>query len=103
LAEPKPASDFFAVLSRRPFSLPAASVQRLVPAGFAEHLVPAEGSRVRSRLWVLGHAGLAHQRHRQALRVVDVVEAEAALDAQARMVGRAVAAVDADDLVVRTL
>ena len=45
----------------------------------------------------LRHAGLADQRPRQALRVMRVVEAEAALDAQPVVIGRAVAALDADD------
>ena len=43
---------------------------------------------------VLGHARLADQGGRQAVRVVDVVEPEPALDAEPVVVGRAVAALD---------
>ena len=48
----------------------------------------------------LGHAFLADHRLHQAVRVDDVVEAEAALDAQPVLVGRAVAAGDVADLLV---
>ena len=48
----------------------------------------------------IGHTGLADQRLGQALRVVGVVKAVAALDAQAVVVGRAIAPVHTDDHVV---
>ena len=47
-----------------------------------------------------GDAVAADQRLRQPVGVVDVVEAEAALDAEPVLVGRAVAAVDVEDPVV---
>src|SRR5690606_10376229 len=46
---------------------------------------------------VLGHALPADQRFREPLRVVHVVESEAALDAEAAVVGRAVPALHLDD------
>ena len=51
----------------------------------------------------LRHAVLADHRLQQALRIGDVVEAEAALDAEPVLVGRAVLALDRDDLVVLDL
>ena len=49
---------------------------------------------------VLGNALAPYQRHRQALGAVGVVKAETAFDAQAAVVGRAVAPVHADNFVV---
>ncbi len=49
------------------------------------------------------HAVLAHHRLHQALRIADIVEAEAALHAQPVLVGRAVAAGDGNQLVVLDL
>ena len=73
----------------------AGQFQRLLPARFAEH-----GERIRGihhEVGGLRHAGLADQRLRQPLRMVHVVEAEAALDAQPLVVRGAVAALDAND------
>src|SRR5690606_31089256 len=52
---------------------------------------------------VLGDEVLAVQRRGQAGRMVDVVEAEATLDAQPVLVGRTCAAVDIEQLVVLDL
>ena len=49
------------------------------------------------------HAGLADHRLEQALRIVHVIEAEAAFDAKPVLIGRAVLAGDGDDLVVLDL
>src|SRR6202035_5403154 len=49
------------------------------------------------------HAVLADHRLQQALRIVHVIEAEAALDAEPVLIGRAVLAGDGDDLVVLDL
>ena len=51
----------------------------------------------------LADAVLAHHRLRQALRIADVVEAEAALDAEPVLVGRPIAALDVQQLVVLDL
>ena len=51
-------------------------------------------------LGVFADTGFADQRHGQALRAVGVVETKAAFDAQTAVVGRAVAALHADDFVV---
>jgi hypothetical protein len=51
----------------------------------------------------LGTPGLRISGTVRRCRVVHVVEAEAALDAQAAVVGRPVASLDSHDLVVRTL
>ena len=98
LAEPKPASDFLPCWSRMARELAAGELQRFFPGGFAEHVHHAV--RVHREVAALGHAGAADQRLGQALRMVRVVEAVAALDAQAAVVGRAVAALDVEDLVV---
>ena len=52
---------------------------------------------------VLRDAVLADQRLGQAVGVVSVVEAEAALDAEPVVVGRAIAALDRDNMVVLNL
>ena len=92
---------FLAMGVAQGLELAGGEVQRLVPAGFAEDLAPVQVAV--QVVGVLGHAGLADQRLGQARRVVRVVEAEAALDAQAAVVGRAVAAVDATIFSSRTL
>jgi len=70
-------------------------IECLVPARLPEHLGPA---RRIDRHGTLGHPRQADQRARQAVGMVGVVEAEAALDAQPAVVGRAVAAGDVVDL-----
>jgi len=76
----------------------AGEVERFFPGGFAEHVTPAV--RVHAEVGRFRHAGLADQRHRQALLVVRVIEAVAALHAQAIVIRWSVAPVDADDGVV---
>ncbi|OQC12950.1 MAG: hypothetical protein BWX79_01100 [Alphaproteobacteria bacterium ADurb.Bin100] len=73
-------------------------VQCLVPAGLAEDFAPVQVAV--QVVGVLGHAGLADQWLRQARRVVRVIEAEAALDAEASVIGRAGAAVHRDDFFI---
>ena len=51
-------------------------------------------------LGVFADTGFANQRHRQALRAGGVVKTKAAFHAQAAVVGRAVASIHTDDLVV---
>ena len=72
--------------------------QRFVPGGFAEYL--HDVVRIHHELTALRGARTANQRHGQALRMPRVIESVAALDAQARVVGRAVAALDVEDAVV---
>ena len=72
--------------------------QRLVPARLAEGFQRIR--RIHCALRILGHARLADQRPREPLRMVHVVEAEAALHAQPVVIGRTVAPFDAHDLVV---
>ena len=76
-------------------------VQRLLPGCLAE--VGPGVRRVHLVLGVLGGVGQADQRLGEPVRVVDVVEAEAALDAEPVLVGRAVAALGIDDAVVLDL
>ncbi len=76
-------------------------VERLFPGGFAE-MRPRIG-RVDEFVRNFRHAFLADHRLEQALRIVDVVEAETALDAEPVLVRRTVAAGDGDDLVVLDL
>ena len=72
------------------------------PRGFAKHIRPIGGIAVEvvDLLRVFAHAGLANQRYRQALRAGRIVKTKAAFDAQAAMVGRAVATIYADDDIV---
>ena len=85
-----------AVRVAQALELACGQVQRFVPGRFAEGVAPV--GTVGAHL--LGHAGLADQRHRQAVGVVGVVETKAPLHAQAAMVGRAVAAFHADDFFI---
>ena len=73
-------------------------IERLLPGGFAEMGPGIGGIDLVAR--VLGHVGQAHQWLGQPVRVMDVIEAEAALDAEPVAVGRAVAALGIDDLLV---
>ena len=82
--------------ARRPA---AGELERFFPGRFAEDVEHAVRVHRRSRPR-LGASARRISGLRQALRVVRVVEAVAALDAQAAVVGRAVAAVDVEDLVV---
>ena len=78
--------------------MPPASSSASSQRRFAEHVHHAV--RVHREVAVLGRVGAPDQRLGQAMRVVRVVEAVAALDAQPLVVGRAVAAFDVEDLVV---
>ena len=96
LGRAKACQRLAAVRVAQALELACGQVQRFVPGRFAEGIAPvgAMGPHL------FGHAGLADQRHRQAVGVVGVVETKAPLHAQAAMVGRAVAAFDADDFFV---
>ncbi len=84
-----------AVAGTQVFELAGGEIERFFPGGLAEGVAPVALVRQQSR--VFRHARLADQRPGQALRVVRVVEAKAAFDAQAAVVGGAIAALDADD------
>src|SRR5207248_4744324 len=77
--------------------------------GDAQRLLPARLAEMGERLGrvdgdiVLGDAVLADEGHRQPVRMIDIVETEAALDAEPILVRRTVAAVDGDDPVVLDL
>ena len=73
-------------------------VERLLPGRLAEVLADLLAPDL--HVGVLGDAVAADQRLGQPVGMVDVVEAEAALDAQPVVVGGPVAAVDVEDLVV---
>src|SRR5580704_8990982 len=79
----------------------SSTIERLLPGRLAK--VRPRVRRVDELVWHLGHAVLADHRLQQALRIGDIVEAEAALDAEPVLVGRAVPAFDRDDLVVLDL
>ncbi len=76
------------------------AVERFLPARLAEMGVGV--GRIDVGV-VLRNAVLADQRFGQPVRMVRIVEAEAALDAEPVVVGRAVPAVDRDDMVVLDL
>ena len=76
-------------------------VERLFPRRFAEM---REGiGRIDLVVGILLRVRQPHQRLGQAMRMMDVVEAEAALDAEPVVIGRAVAALGVDDLLVLDL
>ncbi len=77
------------------------AVERLFPAGAAE-MRPGIG-RIDLVMRVLGDALLADERMHQAMRVMHVVEAEAALDAEPVLVRGPVAAIDIKKLIVLDL
>ena len=77
------------------------AVERLLPRRIAEMRIGIRG--VDELVRHLRHAVLADQRLQEALLVVHVVEAEAALDAKPVRVRRTVLAGDSDDLVVLDL
>src|SRR5205823_12367691 len=85
-----------------------AIADRFQPRGGAiERLLPARGAEMRPGIGgsdgvvgVFGHAGLAHERPGETVRMAHIVEPEAALDAEPVLVRRAVAATDAKELVV---
>ena len=78
-------------LAPPPLQATGGKVHRLFPAGFPEMALPVAGIDVQP----LGRRILAaDQRHRQAVRVVDVVEAKAPLDAQPPLVRRPVDPLD---------
>ena len=70
-------------------------VERFFPGGLAEDVLPVVG--IDDEVLVLRHARLADQRLGQAMLVLNVVEAVAALDAQAARVRRAVLALHEED------
>ena len=73
-------------------------IQRLLPGGLAEMAVGV--CRIHFHGGILGRVVPANQRHGEAMRVADVVEAKAPLDAQASAIGWSVAALHRDDGVV---
>ena len=73
-------------------------VQRLVPARLAELRAPVGGPA--GKRGILGRAGAADQRHGEPGRMVRIVVAVTALDAEPAGIGRAVAAIHPDDAVV---
>ena len=93
------AGDRLAAVARMDALQPRRSLgHRLLPGRLAEvreHLLAPD-----LHVGVLGDAVAADQRLGQAVGVVDVVEAEAALDAQPVGIGRPVATVDVEDLLV---
>ena len=94
-----PRARFGPCVSRICAQRAAGERQRLVPASpRGTPAADSAGSIVKSADF--GMPGLPDQRLRQPLRMRDVVEAEAALDAQPLVVRRAVAALDVHDLVV---
>ena len=77
------------------------AVERLLPGRLAE-MRPRIG-RIDQIVGSLADAVLADHRLGQAVRIADIVEAEAALDAQPVLVRRSVLAADVDELVVLDL
>ena len=79
--------------------------QRLVPGCRPEDAGPVGGVAVErgEHFRVFRNVGPADQRHGQALRTVCVIEAETALDAQPVVIGRPIAAINANDPVVPDL
>ncbi len=77
------------------------TIERLFPGGLAE--VRPRIRRIDELVRHLRHAVLADHRLQQALRIGDVIEAEAALHAEPVGIRRAVLADDGDDLVVLDL
>src|SRR6185437_4263759 len=76
-------------------------VQRLFPCRLAEMRPRVAG--IGRIMRILLHARFTDHRLGQALRMADIVEAEAALDAEPVLVRRAGAAVDIEQLVVLDL
>ncbi len=77
------------------------NVERLFPGSFAE--MRERIGRIDLVVGVLLRIRQPHQRFCQAMRMMDVVEAEAALDAEPVVIGRAVAAFRVDHLLVLDL
>src|SRR5262245_65925375 len=69
---------------------PGGAVERLVPAGLTEDVVPVVW--IDREILVLGNPRPANERHTQPVPVLDVIESVAALDAEPADVRRAVAA-----------
>src|SRR5262249_21312982 len=69
--------------------------ERLLPRRLPEHLRPLAARELHIR--ILGHSVLADEWTREAIGMVDVVEAEASLDAEPVLIGRAIAAIDMRD------
>ncbi len=76
-------------------------VERLFPGGFAE--MGERIGRIDLVVGILLRIRQPHQRFGQPMRMMDVVEAEAALDAEPVVIGRAVAALGVDHLLVLDL
>ncbi len=74
-------------------------VQRLLPARLKEMRVGIRGIDIDA----LGQSGLADEGLHQPLRIGNVIESEPAFDAQAVLIGEAVAALNEGDLVVLDL
>src|SRR6185436_13276994 len=86
------AGERVAILLSNLFQAERGELERFFPARLAEHFGPV--CRIGLEMRGLREARPADQRLGQALRMRRVVEAVAALDAQAVVVGRAVLAVD---------
>ena len=76
-------------------------VECLLPGGFAE--MRERVGRIDLIVGILLHIRQPHKRLGQAIGMVNIVEAEAALDAEPVVIGRAVAALGIDHLVVLDL
>ena len=77
------------------FKRPAGERERFLPRCFAEHFERIRG--VGGETGRLREPRLADERLRQAMRVIDVIEAEATLDAQPLVIRGTVAPFDMDD------
>ena len=77
-------------------------IERLIPTRRPEYAGPVSAVAIQGlqQRRILGHTLTANQRHRQALRTVHIVEAEAALDAEPLRVGGTLASEHANDFVV---
>ena len=80
---------------------PGRDVERLLPGSFAEMRERVGG--IDLVVGILFRIRQPHQRLGQPVRMMDVIEAETALDAEPVVVGRPVAALGVDDLVVLDL
>ena len=99
LGRPEPGERRRAVAVADPAQRAAGEIESLFPGRFAKDVHDALGIH-REVAALRRRVGAADERRRQPVRVVRIVEAVAALDAQARVVGRVVAALDEEDAVV---
>ena len=90
-----------ALLVADPDQAACRDVERLLPGGFAE--MRERIGRIDLVVGILLRIRQPHQRLGQPMRMMDVVEAETAFDAEPVVVGRPVAALGVDDLLVLDL